>query len=94
MSSDTTRARTVRRLGWLLGDGRWRVRTVDPEMTETTVDLGTPREWELVREARANQMLVERAYLLIVEMLPHATTRAHQNDLLDLQNLLTGKAKP
>jgi len=40
MSSDVEgRARTVRRLGWLLGDGRWRVRTVDPEMTETTVDL-------------------------------------------------------
>jgi len=61
---------------------------------EPTVDLGTPREWELVREARANQMLVEHALTAIRdEMLPHAATRAHQNDLLDLQNLLTGKAK-
>jgi len=57
MSSDTTRARTVRRLGWLLGDGRWRVRTVDPEMNETTVDLGAPSRLLVQLERAENQLL-------------------------------------
>ncbi len=56
MSSDTTRARTVRRLGWLLGDGRWRVRTVDPEMNETTVDL-TDRALQARLDVAENRLL-------------------------------------
>ena len=62
-------------------------------MNETTVDLGTPREWELAKQAHRAELLLQKVLIATDEMLPNATTRAHQNDLLDLQNLLTGKAK-
>lgn len=76
--------------GWrLLSGDRRRVRaTPVAPVDEATVDAVA-----LARQAYAAEMLLQRALILVDEMLPLARTRAHQNDLLDLQNMLTGKAK-
>jgi len=87
MSSDTTRARTVRRLGWLLGDGRWRVRTVDPEMTETTVDL-TARALQARLDVAENRIL--GAVTKVDAVLGRTEDRRHRDDLLDIRLRLTG----
>jgi len=84
MSSDTTRARTVRRLGWLLGDGRWRVRTVDPEMTETTVDLSVQHRLDVAE----NRLL--GALVKVDAVLGRTDDRRHRDDLLDIRLRLTG----
>lgn len=81
--------------------GRWRLLLGDRRMSraapvapvdEDTQDLGTKREWALAKQAWDAEMLLQRALMLVDERLPQATDRKHQNDLLDLKNLLTGKA--
>jgi len=100
MSSDVGRARTVRRLGWLLGDGRWRVRTVDPEMTETTVDL-TDRALQHRLDVAENRLLGAQSSLdAIIDRTRHphfgATmtrdelVRAVRDDLLEVYAWVIG----
>jgi len=57
-------------------------------MTDTTVDLGRAALQHRVDVAE-NRLV--RLAAKVGAMLPRAETRAHQNDLLDLTNLLAGK---
>lgn len=63
-------------------------------LSHADADAGTKAEWVLAKQAWDAEMLIQRALLLIDQMLPNAQGRAHQNDLLDLQNLLTGRTGP
>jgi hypothetical protein len=87
MSSDTTR--TVRRLGWLLGDGRWRVRNVDPEgaVNETTVDL-THAALQARLDVAENRLL--GAVTKVDAVLDRTKDRRQRDDLLDIRLRLTG----
>lgn len=78
------------------GVGRWRLLFGDrrPSRATTVAPVdGTKREWQLAKQAWDAEQLLNRALILVDEMLPNAKDPQHIDDLLDLQNLLTGKAK-
>lgn len=63
-------------------------------LSHADAEAGTKAEWALAKQAWDAEMLIQRVLHEVDVMLPNAQARAHQNDLLDLQNLLTGRTGP
>jgi len=88
------RTRTVRRLGWLRGDGGWRVRAVDPEARVIDEDTAEAYERMLASTERALDLMEGRVVAAMAKVdavLGRTKDRRQRDDLLDIRLSLTGR---